>query len=110
MFSLYKKAYYSNNSISSVYLWNLGDNNQDGLALCVLIKNSVDKETDIDNAVWDSSNVFSIKFNETTDRKGYGVIEATYKLTSTIMLHMGLNHRRCGRVAISGSLTRQVIK
>jgi capping protein beta len=109
MFSLYKKAYYSPNAVSSVYLWPISDNIEDGLALSVLMKNTVNMEREIDSGIWDSSNVFSVQFKYLAKLNGQESIEATYKLTTTIILGMAFNHKSCGRVGISGSLTRQVI-
>jgi hypothetical protein len=108
MFNLYKNAYYSSKAVSSVYLWNLGDTLEDGLAISVLIKNSVNPDREIDNGLWDSCNVFSIKFKKLIDEKGNYYVESTYKLTTTVILVMAFNHKACGKVAMSGSLTRQV--
>lgn len=108
MFSLYKKAYYSPSAVSSVYIWPLGDNIEDGIALSVLLKNVVNLEKKIDTGIWDSSNLITISFKALNRFNDEDVIEATYKLTSTIILDMAFDHRSCGRVAISGSLTRQV--
>jgi len=108
IFNVYKKLYYSPNSVSSVYVWNLGENIKDGLALCVFIKNSVNLEKGVETGNWDSANIFSINFTGKNDRYGNEAIEATYKLTTSILLQMDSNHKKCGKVTMSGSLTRQV--
>jgi len=107
MFNLYKNAYYSLNAVSSVYLWNLGDSIEDGLAISVFIKNSVNSDSKTDNGLWDSCNLFSVIFKKSIDEKGNYNVESTFKLTTTIILNMAFNHNACGKVTMSGSLTRQ---
>ncbi len=39
IFSLYKKLYYSNSAVSSVYIYDLGETIEQGFICCLLIKN-----------------------------------------------------------------------
>lgn len=50
---------------------------------------------------WDSIHV--VEALETADRSS-----ATYKLTTTVMLYMGVDRPELGDTLLSGSLTRQV--
>jgi capping protein beta len=102
MFNLYTKQYYSPNTISSAYVWGLGQNVSEGFAVAVLIKNKLDVENNIDNANWDSINVLNITFTDGDEKA------VLYKLTSSINLIMHFRHKVCGHVNLSGTLCRQV--
>lgn len=105
IFSIYTRAYYSPATVSSVYVWELGDNREDGFAVAVLIKNSISLEKEVESGTWESSNFITVTFNNLND--GKGTIEAIYKLTTTLMLQMSFNHKVCGKANLSGSMTRQ---
>ena len=50
---------------------------------------------------WDSIHV--VEATESDDKKS-----ASYKLTATVMLHMGVQKAEVGDTVLAGSLTRQV--
>jgi len=50
---------------------------------------------------WDSIHVVEAVENDSKT-------SATYKLTTTVMLHMGVDRAELGDTVLSGSLTRQV--
>lgn len=52
---------------------------------------------------WDSIHIIETLQNE-------GPSKATYKLTTTVMLHMSVDKFEVGNSTLSGSLTRQVNK
>jgi capping protein (actin filament) muscle Z-line, beta len=49
---------------------------------------------------WDSINVVEVLEESST--------KATYKLTTTVILHMDVDKELVGKTSLSGSLTRQV--
>jgi capping protein beta len=102
MFNLYTKQYYSPTTISSAYVWGLGEEISEGFAVAVLIKNKLDVENNIDNATWDSINVLNVTFSGDNEKS------VIYKLTSSINLTMHFRHNVCGNVNLSGTLCRQV--
>lgn len=104
MFSLYSKAYYSPITISSVYCWELGDSIEEGFAVAILIKNNVNLEKEVNKGQWDSNNVINVTFSKIDHNK----IQVTYKLTTTIILQMNFEHKICGKVSLSGTVSRQV--
>jgi capping protein beta len=104
MFGLYSRAYYSPTTISSVYCWDLGNKIEDGFAIAILIKNDVNLEKEIDSGKWDSNNVINVSFSEIDANK----INVTYKLTTTVILQMSFDHNTCGKVRLSGTVSRQV--
>lgn len=53
----------------------------------------------VQQGTWDSINIVEVQ-EESAGR-------ATYKLTTTIMLHMGVNKSEVGDTSLAGSLTRQ---
>ncbi|RVX72853.1 F-actin-capping protein subunit beta [Exophiala mesophila] len=91
-FEVYRQLYYEGGT-GSVYLWDLDD----GFAGVVLLKKSVNKE-----AGWDSIHVF-----EVDERRGTGRT-CHYKLTSTVILHLGRQNDSVGSLNLAGSMTRQV--
>lgn len=105
MFHLYVLQYYSQGALSSVYLYEVGSNIKDGFIVAVLIKSSIEAEKQLSNGVWDSINFIYVTFN-----KGKGsTLSVTYKLTTTIILKMVLQHKNFTELSLSGSLTRQVV-
>lgn len=61
----------------------------------------MDGDRYVKNGSWDSIHVIEAVEN---DKK----TSATYKLTTTVMLHMGVERAELGDTVLSGSLTRQV--
>jgi capping protein beta len=103
LISVYARAYYSNTAKSSCYAWELGDKLEDGLALAVLIKNSVELEKEVESGVWETSNLVTINFSTQN-----GQLNADYKLTTTLVLNLNFKNNICGKVTLSGSLTKQI--
>ena len=103
MFAIYSKAYYSLSTLISVYCWDLEDRVEDGFAVAILIKNNVDHEKEINVGQWESNNVLNVSFENENNK-----IQAVYKLTSTVALQMNFYHKVCGKVSLSGTISRQV--
>lgn len=103
IFAVYAKAYYSSSTISSVYVWELGESIYEGFCIVVLIKNQVDAVKDVERGVWDSSNFITVTFI----REGED-LKAELKLTTTVILQMSSQHQNCGNINLSGTLTKQV--
>ncbi|KAJ1404652.1 F-actin-capping protein subunit beta, partial [Ochromonadaceae sp. CCMP2298] len=95
LFDAYRELYYEGGT-SSVYLW---DQDQ-GFAGCFLIKKNVAGDRYVKNGCWDSIHVV-----EATETESTG--SATYKLTTTVMLHMSVGKEELGDTVLAGSLTRQ---
>lgn len=91
-FDVYRQMYYEG-GIGSVYLWDLDD----GFAGVVLLKKQ--SPGGGKDAGWDSVHVV-----EVTE----GGKSARYKLTSTVILHLGREGGEVGSLSLGGSLTRQV--
>lgn len=100
-FEIYKDLYYEG-GISSVYLWNLEDENSEG----------GDSETDFAGVIlfkkgnigdWDSVHVLEV--TRSSDSDGIDGSEYNYKVTTTIILHLedGTNIN----MKLAGNLTRQ---
>jgi len=95
VFDAYRELYFEG-GVSSVYLWDL----QEGFAGCFLIKKDVEGLTFVQSGSWDSIHVMEVL-------PSAGGAEATYKLTTTIMLSMKVANASIGDANLSGSLTRQ---
>ncbi|EHY55292.1 F-actin-capping protein subunit beta [Exophiala dermatitidis] len=91
-FDVYRQMYYEGGT-GSVYLWDLDD----GFAGVTLLKKSGGQD-----AGWDSIHVF-----EVDERRGSGRT-CHYKLTSTVILHLGRESEAVGSLNLAGSMTRQV--
>jgi capping protein beta len=61
----------------------------------------VEDDRSVKEGCWDSIHVVEVE--------EHGPKRATYKLTTTIMLHMAVEKPEIGDTILSGSLTRQVI-
>lgn len=95
MFDAYRELYFEGGT-SSVYLWDL----ESGFAGCFLIKKAVSGNKFVKQGEWDSIHVVEVR-NE-------GTAKAHYKLTTTVMLNMGVDNTQVGETNMCGSLTRQV--
>jgi len=95
VFDIYRDLYFEG-GISSVYCWDL----EHGFAACILIKKTQDqsKKGQPMKGSWDSIHVVEVQ-----DKKK----NATYKLTSTVMLNLETETATTGQVNLAGSLTRQ---
>lgn len=102
MFHQYTYLYYSNSAISSVYVYEVGNKIEDGFIVAILIKNSIEAEKQLSSGVWDSVNFVHVTFSREDS------IIVTYKLTTTIILKMNLQHKHFSNLSLSGTLTRQV--
>ena len=103
MFANYARAYYSPSTISSCYCWDLGTEIEQGFVVAVLIKNIVDLEKEVDKGKWESNNVINVTFVKNADK-----IEVLYRLTSSALLEMNFDHKTCGKVNLSGTVSKQV--
>ncbi len=103
MFSIYSSLYYSSNTVSSVYVWELGNSIEDGFIVSILIKNSTEFEKKLNSGIWDSINFIHVTFSKDEE-----VLTVSYKLTTTIILKMKLDHPRFSDLSLSGTFTRQV--
>ena len=95
LFDAYRELYYEG-GVSSVYLWDLEGQ---GFAGCFLIKKRVANSRDVKDGNWDSIHIVEVK--------ELGGNLASYKLTTTILLNMGIEKAEIGNATLSGSLTRQ---
>ncbi|KAL8972301.1 MAG: hypothetical protein Q9183_000630 [Haloplaca sp. 2 TL-2023] len=89
---VYRDLYYEG-GVSSVYFWDLDD----GFAGVVLLQKRTPKGSS--EGGWDSIHVF-----EAIDRAR----TAHYKLTSTVILHLGTKNEALGDMDLSGNMTRQI--
>ena len=95
VFDKYRDMYFGG-GVSSVYCWDLDD----GFASVVLIKKTQDSSGDSKTLKgnWDSIHVVEVK-------EGKG--NATYKLTTTIMVTITTSSKQAGQISLSGNVTRQ---
>ena len=94
LFDAYRELYFEGGT-SSVYLWDMDR----GFAGCFLIKKKVEGSAFVKEGYWNSIHVVEVQEE--------GAAKATYKLTTTIMLNMGVQRAEVGVTNLSGSLTRQ---
>jgi len=105
IFDTYRKLYFEG-GYSSVYFFDTNEDKEtEGFGSCFLIHKDVestDKTKTLDKGWWDSIHVFEV----TDDKKGW----FTYKLTTTVIVSMGLKDGKIGSVDLSGSMTQQETK
>lgn len=94
IFNAYREMYYQG-GVSSVYMWDLDP----GFAACFLIKKDVKTQRFVNKGSWHSIHVVEVQETSKT--------QATYKLTTTVMLSMDINRKELGTTNLSGTLTRQ---
>lgn len=118
LFDSYRELYYlGSDSISSVYLWDLGLDINDNetprapttaaFAGCFLIKKNITRQRHVQAGVWNSIHIIEVLDSSFDSRPD----QATYKLTSTVMFSIDIeNQDTLGQVAFCGNFTRQVEK
>jgi capping protein beta len=104
IFAHYARSYYSPTAICSCYCWEIGDTIEEGFEVGVIIKNKVNLEKEIDSGIWDSSNIVNVTFIKEDGDK----LKAVYKLTTSVSLQMYFDHKTCGKINLSGTVSRQV--
>lgn len=92
---VYRELYYEG-GVSSAYLWQLDE----GFAGCVLFKKSAQQGGSAGKGGWDSIHVLEVK--EAATKRS-----ANYKLTSTVILDLGLQTGAVDNLELAGNLTRQ---
>ena len=92
---VYRELYYEG-GISSAYLWALDE----GFAGVVLFKKTVSSGGSAGKGGWDSIHVLEV--NESASKRS-----AHYKLTSTVILDLGLQSAAVDSLELAGNLTRQ---
>jgi capping protein beta len=102
MFKIYVRLYYTPSTLCSVYCWELGETLSEGYGVAVLIKNSLTDQKKINTGSWDSSNLITVTFEDESSGKK----KAKYNLISTVNLAMSFNSKICGKVCLSGTITR----
>ncbi|KAH9809180.1 F-actin capping protein, beta subunit [Teratosphaeria destructans] len=94
-FDVYRELYYEG-GINSAYLWQLDD----GFAGVVLFKKTSSSGGNAGRGGWDSIHVLEVT-------EGAGKRNAHYKLTSTVILELGLSNASIDNLELAGNLTRQ---
>mmetsp|Transcript_37113 Transcript_37113/g.63148 ORF Transcript_37113/g.63148 Transcript_37113/m.63148 type:complete len:289 (+) Transcript_37113:67-933(+) len=106
LYDAYREQYYEGGT-SSVYLWDLEGSAAGSFAGCFLIKKTVKDQKFVSKGSWDSIHVVECSPEAGGDEKEGN---ASYKLTSTIMLNMGVNKEQVGDTNLSGCMTKQTTK
>jgi capping protein beta len=98
LFDVYRKMYFEGGT-SSVYIFETDEKDDEGFGACFLIHKDVDPTKQIYKGWWDSTHIFAV----TRDKKGHYL----YKLTTTVMVSMGLKNEGIGQADLSGHMTQQ---
>jgi len=104
VFDVYRHLYFEG-GVSSVYMWNLDENNDDRFAACFCIQKEAEGDKDLQGfkGQWSSVHVFEVLNSGKKD-------EFDYKLTSTVLVSMPLQLKGLGDIDLSGSITKQAQK
>mmetsp|Transcript_8944 Transcript_8944/g.11726 ORF Transcript_8944/g.11726 Transcript_8944/m.11726 type:complete len:284 (+) Transcript_8944:40-891(+) len=101
LYDSYREQYYEGGT-SSVYLWEIEGGPAGSFAGCFLIKKTVSGQKYLTSGCWDSIHIVEVTPKDAEN--------ATYKVTSTIMLSMGVNKEEVGDTNLSGFTTKQTTK
>lgn len=101
IFDVYRRMYFGDGSISSVYFFETEEGNASAWGATFLIHKVVPQANDLKNGWWNSTHVF--------DAKGDGS-NWTYELSSAVMVSMLMSSDGLGDVNLSGSSTKQSSK
>jgi len=101
IFDVYRKLYFEGGQ-SSVYYFNTDEKDSKAFGACFLIHKDVEAAKGLESGWWDSIHVFEVVESANT-KKGH----FDYKLTTTVMVSMGVKNPQIGDVDLSGSMTQQ---
>lgn len=117
LFQIYRELYYAGQGVSSVYFWDLPDeddpNDRDGgsssssggrggvFAGCFAIKKKVMGMRAFREGTWDSMHVVEVQ----ATAPGAGAA-ASYKLTTTVQISLFVDHPDVGEACLAGTVTR----
>jgi len=98
LFDTYRKLYFEG-GYSSAYFFDTEEDNDKAFGACFLIHKDVKAQKSMEKGWWDSIHVFGVE----EEKEGYFV----YKLTTTVMISMGMKDDKIGAVDLSGLRTQQ---
>lgn len=98
-FGSYRQLYYEG-GISSAYFWPCETEQEFAFGAAILLQKCVEQEGDLIGARWDSIHVVEVE-----QQKGTG--EATFSMTSTVLLDLNGDFQGIDEFKLNGSLTRQ---
>jgi len=101
LFDIYRKLYFEG-GYSSAYFFDTDEKNDDSFGAFFLIHKDVEAAKSLKKGWWDSTHVFEV----VADKDHHYV----YKLTTTVMVSMGMKNALVGEVDLSGSMTQQETK
>jgi len=101
IFDTYRKLYFEGGQ-SSVYFFNTDEKDSKAFGSCFLIHKEVEATKGLESGWWDSIHVFEVVENKKSHFE--------YKLTTTVMVSMGVKSKELGEVDLSGSMTQQDTK
>jgi capping protein beta len=102
IFDTYRKLYFEGGQ-SSVYFFNTDEKDSKAFGACFLVHKDVDAQKgQLESGWWDSIHVFEVVENKKSHFE--------YKLTTTVMVSMGVKGSNIGEVDLSGSMTQQDTK
>lgn len=104
MFAIYVKNYYTSQTVCSVYLYEIGTRVEDGFVVVVLIKNVVNLVKGVDDGEWDTTNFITVNYSYNEKNE----LMANYNLITTLLLQMKFDHKVCGKINLSGNVTKKV--
>jgi capping protein beta len=99
LFDTYRKLYFEGGQ-SSVYFFNTDEKENKAFGACFLIHKDADVQKGFESGWWDSIHVYEVA---ESSRKGH----FEYKLTTTVIVSMGVKSGSLGEVDLSGSMTQQ---
>jgi len=104
IFDTYRRLYFEGGQ-SSVYFFNTDEKDSKAFGACFLIHKDVEAAKGLESGWWDSIHVFEV-VESANNKKGH----FDYKLTTTVMVSMGVKNQHIGEVDLSGSMTQQDTK
>lgn len=98
-FGSYRQLYYEG-GISSVYFWPCETEQNFTFGAAILLQKCVEQEGDLNGARWDSIHVVEVE-----QQAGNG--DATFSMTSTVLLDLDGGFQGIDEFKLNGSMTRQ---
>jgi len=96
LFEEYLRQYYENGLVSVFF----SDKEDGGFAAFILIKKETQKTKGVESGNWDSINVVDVKVDSANKK-------ANYKVTTTVILDIGVKNQTVGDLSLSGHITKQ---
>lgn len=104
IFRIYTNFYYSNTATSSVYCYEIDEDNPDEFVVAVLIRNKIeDTSSKGTNGIWEASNLVTVSIDPSESEVSYDLISSV-----NVYLNASIQTGNNSKLSVGGSMTKNI--